>query len=67
MTKLAPEERKVWLLLKKAGLLTEEESRLLDESEEADDIEYCRLRCGFNLFDHLSEKFCPNCKGPTND
>ena len=53
MTKLAPEERKVWLLLKKAGLLTEEESRLLDESEEEDDIEYCCLRCGFNLFDHL--------------
>ena len=66
MTKLAPEERKVWLLLKKAGLLTEEESRLLDESEE-DSIEYCCLRWGFNLFDHLSEKFCPNCKGPTND
>ena len=66
MTKLAPEERKVWLLLKKAGLLTEEESRLLDESEE-NSIEYCGLRCGFNLFDHLSEKFCPNCKGPTND
>jgi len=67
VTKLAPEERKVWLLLKKAGLLTEKESRLLDESQEEENTDYCCLRCGFNLFNHLLEKFCPNCKGPTKE
>ena len=61
MTKLAPEERRIWLLLKKAGLLTEEESRVLKKDEEED--EYACLRCGFSKFNHLIEKFCPNCKG----
>ncbi|MAH44258.1 hypothetical protein CMI37_00405 [Candidatus Pacearchaeota archaeon] len=56
MVKLTPEERKVWLLLEKAGLLSNEESRALH-----DPLEACP-NCGYADIDYLIQKFCFNCK-----